>query len=202
MSSTNFLLILLINIVLADDQYFINIKGTEYQFEFASTEAANQIKAKLPLNVQMTNLNENEVYYQFPSDSFTTNTKSVGTINMGDIYLYQNNCLVLFYKTFQPRYSYTELGKLKNPSGLDELIGSNDVEVQWYIKNPEKEADTTSSSTQEKEENNPKDSYDSLDPTQKATYPDDLTDDVHKFSIHGNIKLNYLVWLFFALIIC
>ena len=44
MSSKDFLLILLINIFLADDQYFINIKGTEYQFEFASTEAAIKLK--------------------------------------------------------------------------------------------------------------------------------------------------------------
>ena len=77
----------------------------------------------------MNNLNGNEVYYYFNGDSFKTNQQSVGTINQGDIYLYQTNCLVLFYKTFTTSYSYTKIGKVINPEGLDTLIGSSNVEV-------------------------------------------------------------------------
>ena len=94
----------------------------------------------------MNNLNGNEVYYYFNGDSFKTNQQSVGTINQGDIYLYQTNCLVLFYKTFTTSYSYTKIGKVINPEGLDTLIGSSNVEVMWFIKSDTEENPKDSSS--------------------------------------------------------
>ena len=114
-----------------EDSYYIKIGEKTFPFTLKNTSAANELKAKLPLKIQMTNLNGNEVYYSF-SDSFTTNTKSVGTINTGDIYLYQSNTLVLFYKTFITSYSYTELGNLTNSEGLEEAIwSSSQVMVEW-----------------------------------------------------------------------
>ena len=140
MSKKNFLIfLLLIKIIIGEEQYYIKIKDSEYQFEFVNSETANQIKSKLPFTITMTNLNGNEVYYFFTGEEFTTNTQSVGTINMGDIYLYQSNCIVLFYKTFSTSYTYTQIGKVINPSGLDTLIGSSNVEVQWIKKNTEDE---------------------------------------------------------------
>ena len=114
-----------------EDSYYIKIGEKTFPFTLKNTTAANELKTKLPLKIQMTNFNGNEVYYSF-SDSFTTNTKSVGTINTGDIYLYQSNTLVLFYKTFTTTYSYTELGSLTNSEGLAEAIGSSSpVMVEW-----------------------------------------------------------------------
>ena len=74
----------------------------------------------------MTKLNNNEIYYQF-SEKFTTNTKAVGTINIGDIYLYQDDFLVLFYKTFTTSYSYSEIGHLTDTNGLAEAIGNSPI---------------------------------------------------------------------------
>ena len=147
------LIALLINIIKGEEQYYIKINNKEFEFEFKDTEVANQIKSKLPFTVKMTNLNGNEVYYQFSSESFTRNEKSVKTINMGDIYLYQSNYLVLFYKTFSTSYSYSEIGKLKDASGLDTTIGSSDVDVEWFKKNSETE-DTTKSTTKDYQEDN------------------------------------------------
>ena len=78
----------------------------------------------------MTNLNGNEVYYKF-DDEFSKNEKSIGNINTGDIYLYQSDTLVLFYKSFSTSYLYTEIGKLVNITDLAQNIGSGDVTVQW-----------------------------------------------------------------------
>ena len=125
-----FLFYFTINIALCEDKYFIRINNVDYLFELKSTEAANQIKEKLPFTVKMTNLNGNEVYHKF-DDSFKKNEKSVGTINTGDIHLYKSDTLVLFYKTFSTSYQYTEVGNLVNKTNLDTVIGSGDVTVQW-----------------------------------------------------------------------
>ena len=104
---------------------------------------ANELKAKFPFEVEMTNLNDNEIYYKFDSD-FTTNRKSVGTINTGDIYLFQSDYLVLFYKTFTTTYQYSEIGSLSNTDGLADVIGSNDkVKVEWCVKSTQENSSTT-----------------------------------------------------------
>ena len=201
MSKKNFLLfLLLIKIIIGEEQYYIKIKETEYQFEFVNTEAANQIKSKLPFTITMTNLNGNEVYYYFTGETFTTNIKSVETINMGDIYLFQSNCLVLFYKTFSTSYSYTQIGRVINPSGLDTLIGSSNIEVQWIKKNTEDEKETTSdTSTKETQKEESQKVTTMEDDTTSETRKEENEEDFGGFSFNENIKSNYIIWLFLVL---
>ena len=181
MSKKILIIALIIQIIAGEEQYYIKINDKEFEFEFKDTEVANQIKSKLPFTVKMTNLNGNEVYYQFSGESFTPNHKAVGTINMGDIYLYQSNYLVLFYKTFSTSYSYTELGKLKDPTDLDTLIGSNNVEVQWFKNNTETE-ETTKETTKDTTGEITKDSTEEIS---KDTNIVDTTKDSTKESIEA-----------------
>ena len=130
-----YLILIILPILSCEDNLFIKIGDKTFPFTLKDTAAANELKNKLPFKVEMTKLNDNEIYYQF-SQSFTTDMKSVGTINTGDIYLYQNNYLVLFYKTFTTTYSYTEIGKLSTTEGLADAIGSNSpVIVEWHLNN-------------------------------------------------------------------
>ena len=185
-----FIIVLIIKIIIGEDQYYIKLNGKEFEFEFKDTEVANQIKSKLPFTVKMTNLNGNEVYYQFSGESFTTNHKSVGTINMGDIYLYQSNFLVLFYKTFTASYSYTEIGKLKDATGLDTIIGSSDIEVEWFKANTEAQSTTIITTEVTKNTQIP----------EKTEEPEE-TDEyiIPKVSFQNNIKINYIILLLLAL---
>ena len=185
-----FIIVLIIKIIIGEDQYYIKLNGKEFEFEFKDTEVANQIKSKLPFTVKMTNLNGNEVYYQFSGESFTTNHKSVGTINMGDIYLYQSNYLVLFYKTFTTPYSYTEIGKLKDATGLDTIIGSSDIEVEWFKANTEAQSTTIITTEVTKNTQIP----------EKTEEPEE-TDEyiIPKVSFQNNIKINYIILLLLAL---
>ena len=207
----NTVIILIISIALGEEQYFIKINNKEYEFELKDNEAANQIKSKLPFTVTMTRLNGNEIYYQFTDESFTTNTKSVGTINMGDIYLYQSDYLVLFYKTFSTPYSYTELGKLKDPSGLDSLINSNNVEVQWFIKNSETEEtaketvkETVKETTEEINKDTSKDTIggstdgSNQDTNKVNTEETDENNGFERYSFFEYVKMNYFIWLVLA----
>ena len=113
-----------------EDNYYIKIGDKTFPIQFKDTSVSSELKAKFPFTIKMNNLNGNEVYYNF-DQTFTTNTKSVNTINIGDIYLYQSNCLVLFYKTFSTSYSYSEIGSLTSTEGLAEAIGSQNITISW-----------------------------------------------------------------------
>ena len=72
----------------------------------------------------MEELNGNEKY-KYLDNKFTTDSKVPEIINKGDVMLYGNNCLVIFYKTFTTTYSYTKIGHINN---LEE-IGDNNIIV-------------------------------------------------------------------------
>lgn len=91
--------------------------------------SANEFKARLPLTIQMTELNGNEKYYDF-SSSLPKNASVGGAIKSGDIMLYGSNVLVLFYKNFTTTYSYTKLAHIDNPAGLADALGAGNVTVK------------------------------------------------------------------------
>ena len=92
--------------------------------------SATAFEAMLPLTIDMTELNGNEKYYNFSSTLFT-NASVGGDIKAGDLMLYGNNVLVLFYKSFNTSYSYTKLGYIDNPNGLAAALGSGNVTVKF-----------------------------------------------------------------------
>lgn len=86
----------------------------------------------LPLTITMTELNQNEKYYNLPND-LPTNSERVGSINSGDLMLYGSNTLVLFYEGLNSGYSYTRLGYIEDASGLADALGSGNVEVTFSL---------------------------------------------------------------------
>ena len=87
---------------------------------------------RLPLTLDMTELNGNEKYHYLDS-SLPTSPANPGTIHAGDIMLYGSSCVVLFYKTFQTSYSYTRIGSIDDPTGLAEALGSGAVTVKFVL---------------------------------------------------------------------
>ena len=77
----------------------------------------------------MEELNGNEKYYYLES-MLPSNPTRVEKIESGDIMLYGDNCLVLFYEDFTTSYSYTRIGKIENTEGLKEALGSGNVEME------------------------------------------------------------------------
>ena len=90
--------------------------------------SAAVLKSMLPLTIDMTELNGNEKYYDFPVP-IPTNASVGGEIKAGDLMLYGNNVLVFFYKNFNTSYSYTKLGYIDDPSGLTAALGTGNVVV-------------------------------------------------------------------------
>lgn len=96
----------------------------------ADSETGRAFAQLLPMTITMNELNGNEKYHYLDS-SLPTDSYQPGTIQAGDLMLYGNNCVVLFYKTFSSSYSYTRIGALDNPAGLAEALGSGNVSVRF-----------------------------------------------------------------------
>lgn len=102
----------------------------------ATLEDKDTVKALvklLPLTVDMSELNGNEKY-NYLSSNLRANTASCpGIIKEGDLMLYGNNCLVLFYKTFNSSYSYVKLGHINNTTGLEKALGIGNVQITFSV---------------------------------------------------------------------
>ncbi|WP_299820146.1 cyclophilin-like fold protein [uncultured Pontibacter sp.] len=98
-------------------------------YENATAEA---FKTRLPITVNMVELNDNEKYADLPS-SLPTNASNPGTIQAGDLMLYGSSTLVLFYKSFSTSYNYTKLGRIDDITGLTAALGSGNVKVTFEL---------------------------------------------------------------------
>lgn len=112
------------------DMYDITIRvnGNVFAAKLYQTETTEAFMQKLPLSVTMNELNGNEKYYYF-SESFPTESERASEIHAGDLKLYGSSCLVFFYESFSTSYSYTSLGYVENPEGLEEALGTGSVLV-------------------------------------------------------------------------
>lgn len=106
----------------------LTVGGSRFTVSLYDTEAARALQEMLPFTVAMEELNGNEKFYYFPN-SLPADAERPGQIHTGDLMLYGNDCLVLFYKDFTSAYSYTRLGSVENIDGLAEALGSGAVEV-------------------------------------------------------------------------
>ena len=104
----------------------ITINDKEYNVELEDNDTNKELNKLLPLTITMNELNGNEKYTyldkSLPTDSYNPNQ-----INKGDIMLFGDNCLVLFYKTFNTNYSYTKIGHIDNLQELD----NNNIKVKF-----------------------------------------------------------------------
>jgi hypothetical protein len=95
--------------------------------------SAKAFKKKLPMTINMTELNGNEKYFDLLGN-LPINASNPGTIQTGDLMLYGSNTIVLFYKTFLTPYNYTRLGHIDNPSGLAAALGAGNSTVTFELQ--------------------------------------------------------------------
>lgn len=115
-----------------NEMYQIQIvtNGKTFSAKLYKNETTEALMKKLPMTIDMSELNGNEKYYYF-SGSLPTDAKKPSKINAGDIMLYGDDCLVLFYKSFSTSYSYTSLGYVEEVDGLAKALGSGSVKVTF-----------------------------------------------------------------------
>lgn len=112
----------------------IVINGQEFKAELYDNEAAHQFSEMLPLQLDMEDLHDNEKYFYF-SDDFHTKDQEIRQIQEGDLMIYDDRCLVLFYEGFETNYKYTPLGKISDTAGLKEALGADMASISFQTGN-------------------------------------------------------------------
>lgn len=108
----------------------LDINGKIFNAVFYNNETAQKFAEMLPVTMNMTELNGNEKYY-YLNTTLPVNSERVGTIKKGDIMLYGNNCIVIFYESFNTSYSYTKIGYIENADNLSGAIETGSVNVTF-----------------------------------------------------------------------
>lgn len=110
----------------------LTINNEVFEVELMENATTEELCNHLPLEITMSELNDNEKYFyldfHLPTDKF-----SPVTIEAGDVMLYQDNCLVIFYESFSSPFFYTRIGKIKNTEKLKDAVGSGSVKVLWSL---------------------------------------------------------------------
>ena len=108
-----------IKVTINDKTYNLNIENNNTVEEFINL---------LPQEYNMNDLNGNEKYVNM-DNTLPTNSYNPKHIEKGDVMLFGNNCLVIFYESFDTSYSYTKIGHIDN---LDDL--GNDSIIAKFEK--------------------------------------------------------------------
>ncbi len=107
---------------------WMTVGERRFAITLADTEAARAFAAMLPFSIDMADLNGNEKHADLPKP-LPTNASRPGTIRHGDLMLYGSRTLVVFYLSFDSAYSYTRLGRVDDPAGLTQALGSGRVRI-------------------------------------------------------------------------
>lgn len=106
----------------------IQIDNKTFTVIVENNKTVKELYQKLPMTLTMSDLNNNEKYcyldFTLPADP-----KSVKNIKKGDVMLFGNNCLVIFYKSFTASYSYTRIGHIENLAEIETILGKKDIKV-------------------------------------------------------------------------
>lgn len=107
---------------------WMTVDTLRFSVTLADTDAARAFAARLPLTLDMAELNGNEKYADLPQ-ALPTDASRPSTIRNGDLLLYGSKTVVIFYETFHSSYSYTPLGHVDNPEDLGKALGRDSSRV-------------------------------------------------------------------------
>jgi hypothetical protein len=107
---------------------WLTVGERRFAITLSNNDTARAFAARLPLTLNMGELNGNEKHVDLP-EALPADPNRPGTIRNGDLMLYGTDTLVIFYSTFESAYSYTRLGRVDDPSDLPRALGPRGVRV-------------------------------------------------------------------------
>lgn len=107
----------------------LKMNGNDYQIDLERNTTAEELHEILPEEFAMKDLHQNEKYFELPK-GLPVQAEKVGKVEIGDVLLYGNQTLVIFYQSFETSYSYTRIGRIRQQELLAEQLGSGDVVVE------------------------------------------------------------------------
>ena len=105
----------------------ILINNKEYELNLEQNKTVTSLINMLPLELNMKELNGNEKYV-YLNKNLPTSPYNPKQIETGDVMLFGNNCLVIFYQSFQTSYSYTKIGHINNLPSMN----NQNITIQLY----------------------------------------------------------------------
>lgn len=112
----------------------LTVNNKTFSATLENNETTRELTQMFPMTIQMSDLNSNEKY-NYLDTNLTTNASRVSRINAGDIKLFGNSCLVVFYESFSNSYSYTDLGRVDNVNDFVGELGSGNVTIRFELAN-------------------------------------------------------------------
>ena len=109
-----------------DKMISVIIDGKTYKLNLESNTTVDEFIKLLPKEYTMNELNGNEKYV-YINESLSTVKYMPKRIEKGDVMLYGDNCIVIFYKSFDTSYSYTKIGHIDD---LDDL-GNGSITIKF-----------------------------------------------------------------------
>ena len=107
--------------------------GTQrFAVTLADSPTARAFVQLLPATFERADLNGNEKHVSLPR-GLPTDPVRHGMIRAGDVLLYGNVTLVVFYATFRSSYSYTRIGRIELGSGLARALGPLSQQVTFAV---------------------------------------------------------------------
>ncbi len=106
------------------------IKGGHFTAQLEANDTVEEFLKLLPTELEMKELNGNEKYCYLDC-SLPSKPENVHSIKAGDIMLYGDSCIVIFYKSFSTQFSYTKIGHIETDVSLDTLLGDGTVSVNF-----------------------------------------------------------------------
>ena len=97
---------------------YVSLNNEKLEINLEENSTTSALVKLLPLDTTMNDLNKNEKY-AYLDESLPTNTYSPKHIEVGDVMLFGDNCLVIFYESFDTSYSYSKIGHINNLPKLD-----------------------------------------------------------------------------------
>jgi len=118
---------------ISDQKMTVTIGDRNFTAILYDNKTAQEFYDRLPMTLEMSELNGNEKYHNL-DNPLPTNSSVAGHISKGDIKLFGDDCLVLFYEGFMSGYSYTNIGYIEDTDGLEEALGSGSVTMTFEAK--------------------------------------------------------------------
>jgi len=109
---------------------WMSVGTKRFAVRLEDNPTAHALVQLLPVTLEMAELNGNEKHGRLPRN-LPIDAARPGTIRTGDVLLYGNDTLVVFYQTFQSRYSYTRIGRIEDSAGLAQTLGTGDPRVTF-----------------------------------------------------------------------
>ena len=114
----------------SDKRMTVTVGDKTFAAVLYDNKTADELYSRLPLTLDMRELNGNEKYCDLDK-SLPSKSSLAGHISKGDIKLFGDDCLVLFYEGFMSGYSYTNIGYIEDTDGLADAVGTGSVTVRF-----------------------------------------------------------------------